>query len=118
VIDDKKTIGLTSGNKEVMERLLEQGFFKEGIPAAKFALAYAIKLGIQPKGFEGIETIWNIGSFDPMGELRDLISVFSPNAKTPYRVAEELVNVGFEAIGEKIKKSNRIDLADLIGENL
>src|SRR5262245_43041944 len=97
-----------------MERLLEQGLFKEGIPAAKFALAYAIRLAIEPKAYEGIETIWNIGSFDPSGELRDLISVFSPNTGTPYRIAEDLMNAGFDLLGQNIATTSHINLSDLI----
>jgi Arc/MetJ-type ribon-helix-helix transcriptional regulator len=100
---DKKTIGLTSSNKEIVELLLNQGLFKEQIDVARFAMALAINDETEAEEMEGAETVWNVGSFDPDGELRNLIPILYPNTKNPYKLIEFLVNIGVKKIGQKVK---------------
>ena len=113
---DKKTIGLTAGNQRVMDELVERKMFKDGIAAAKFALATAINSGDEPKGAEGTGTIWNVGSFDTDSELKNLIPVLFPGSETPYRTVEELINAGFELLGSKMRDNPNITPLDLLGQ--
>lgn len=98
---DKVTIGLTSNNRKIMDALYERGWFKDGMDIAKLAVAVAINSGVKPDKAEGAETIWNVGSFDSRGELKDLVSVLFPDTRnTPYRAIEHFMNVGMRILGD------------------
>lgn len=111
---DKKTIGLTPSSREVVDDLINRGWFKEGIDVAKFAMALAIKMGMQPGKVDGAETVWNVGSFDPDGELKTLIPILYPESETPYRAVEFFFNKGLEQIGHKLKDNEYLELTDLM----
>ena len=64
---DRKTIGLSSINKSIIEKLIDQGLFKEQMDVARFALALAVREEIDLEEVIGAETVWNVGSFDPDG---------------------------------------------------
>lgn len=114
MISDKKTIGLTTENQQVMQQLIEKKLFKEGIAAAKFAMALAINSGVEPKNAEGVGTTWNVGSFDAENELKNLIPILFPGTETPYRLVENLINTGFEIIGKQLASNANIQPADLM----
>jgi hypothetical protein len=114
--EDKKTIGLTPENRSVMEHIMDKGFFRDQKDAAMFAMAYAIRQGVHPGNAEGTNTIWNVGSLDPDGEIRTLIGNLFPETSTPYRVVESFVNAGLLHIGSRIDKEPGIEITDLLGE--
>ena len=114
--EDKKTIGLTAENRSVMERIMDKGFFRDQKDAAMFAMAYAIRQGLHPDNAEGTNTIWNVGSLDPDGEIRLLIGNLFPDTSTPYRVVESFVNAGLLQIGFRMDKEPGIEITDLLGE--
>ncbi len=116
-MSDKKTIGLTLENRRVMEHLIEKNLFHDGLAAAKFALAFAIKSDANPVSLEGVETIWNVGSFDQEGELRNLIPVLFPDVETPYRFIEELMNIGFSLLGDLVKVKKNLDVISIMAIN-
>lgn len=116
-VTDKKTIGLTSRGEEVMQEIMSLNYFKDMIDAAKFAMSLAINLNSQPRQLEGASTIWNIGSFDPEGELRQLIPVFYPDCTNPYRAVEYLINVGLTNIHEKIESST-LNIAEIAEQSI
>jgi hypothetical protein len=119
VSTDKNTIGLTPNNKEVVAQMVDAGYFKEDKDAAKFALAWAIREGknVEPGMVAGATTVWNIGSFDPDGELRSVLSALF-NSDTPYRLVEQYVNFGLSIIGEHIDDNRGLDLSDLMSRAL
>jgi hypothetical protein len=45
--------------------------------------------GLRPPAASG--KIWNVGSFDEVGDLRTLIQNLFPNADAPYRALESLM---------------------------
>ena len=111
---DKKTIGLTSDNREIIGQMMEKNLFKDQIDAAKFALSVAINSGIEAGQPEGTDTTWNVGSFDTDGDLKSLISVLFPDTETPYRVVEYLINAGLEIIGRHLAENRDLVLAELL----
>jgi hypothetical protein len=114
---DKKTIGLTTDNRAVVESLVQQKLFKDQIDAAKFAMALAIQSGLQPGNAEGAETIWNVGSFDADGQLKNLIQSLFPGADAPYRLVEYFVNAGLQLIAAHMaEKRSLSDLFNLVKE--
>jgi hypothetical protein len=112
-IMDKKTIGLTREGELVMQKLMDLNYFNEMIDAAKFAMSFAINADVQPSQAEGAATIWNVGSFDSDGQLRQLISILFPTCETPYRAIEYLVDAGLRQINEKMN-AGVLDISELV----
>jgi hypothetical protein len=114
MIDDKKTIGLTPENRSVMDRIMEKEFFREQKDAALFAMAYAINQGVPAGNCEGANTIWNVGSLDPEGEIRSLVGNLFPDVVLPYRLTEHLINAGLALIGARMAADPGLDLTDFL----
>ena len=109
---DKKTIGVTSANAPLLESIVTSGKFGSELDAAKFAMAYAIRLGRSEGSAEGAGTKWNVGSVDPDGSLRSLLEALFPACTEPYRLAEYLMNEGIATLGEAVR--THPDLYDLL----
>jgi hypothetical protein len=116
MIDDKKTIGLTTENRSVMERIMDKGFFRDQKDAAMFAMAYAIGHGVPPGNSEGANTIWNVGSVDPDGEIRVLMGNLFRDTLTPYRLLEFFVNAGLTQMGARMEKEPGMEISDFLGD--
>jgi hypothetical protein len=121
--EDKVNIGLSVDASKVADTLEETNYFEDRLAIAKFALAYAIRNGLDKnvadfkvgeasgtqwniadfKVGEAGGTKWNIGSVDSDQYLRTLMMSLYPESETPYRVIEVLMNNGLLAIGEIIK---------------
>lgn len=95
---DKKTIGVTPANAAALADLTRRGNFASELDAAKFAMGYAIKMGMRTGSAEGTETKWNVGSVDPDGSLRSLLEALFPDVAEPYRTAEFLMNEGVKSL--------------------
>jgi hypothetical protein len=95
---DKRTIGLTAANVSKIEELVRKGHFGADLDAARFAMAFAIQHGEPAANAEGASTTWNVGSFDPTGEIRAVIEASYPQTTEPYRLAEHLVNRGLDLL--------------------
>lgn len=113
---DKKTIGLTPQARTVLEKLMQRSYFRDQMDAAKFAMSFAINSGLDTSAVEGTDTTWNVGSFDPDGELRNLLPALLPSVTTPYRAAEALLNVGLAEIGRRLEERGRLDLVELMNQ--
>jgi hypothetical protein len=100
---DKKTIGLTPAGVKAMEQLIGQGCFKDMIDAAKFAMSIAIREGDTPTPIEGANTIWNVGSFDSDGQIRQILPALFAGCDTPYRAAESLIDQGLAKVKQLIE---------------
>jgi hypothetical protein len=116
--EDKRTIGLTEANERIVEQLVDTGFFRHQMDAAKLALSVAINSGVKPGAVEGATTIWNVGSFDDDGQLRNLIPLLFPGIDTPYRAVEHLINDGLRIIGQKLASRPDLDLIELMDMDL
>jgi hypothetical protein len=111
---DKNTIGVTSKSQKVLDQMTEAGVFAEEQDAAKFAMAIAVRHGMQPGEVSGASTKWNVGSFDTDGQLRNMLPIIFPALKTPYRALESLIDSGLGIIAEEYLKGGGIDLAAII----
>jgi len=116
--EDKKTIGLTDANKAIMDQVVEKAGFKRDMDAAKFAFALAVHRGSEPGQIEGVGTIWNVGSFDEGGDLKALIQNLFPNADTPYRALESLMNTGFGLLATELKDNPGLRIEDLLRKEI
>ena len=118
--EDKRTIGVTEAADRVLAGVVEQGHFSDGLDAAKFAMAIAISAGASEGDLnltvEGAGTKWNIGSFDPDGQLRSLISALYPDIGQPYRLLEFLIDDGLRRVSEHIESVGELDVIALLDE--
>ena len=116
--EDKRTIGVTEAADAVLAVAVEQGHFADGIDAAKFAMAIAINAGAgegKPHlTAEGANTKWNVGSFDPDGQLRALLTDLHPDVNQPYRLLEFLIDDGLRRVGEHIASEGELDVVALL----
>jgi hypothetical protein len=105
--EDRINIGLSIEASKIADKLEETGYFEDRLAIAKFALAYAIRNGLDAdladyRVGDGGGTKWNIGSVDSDKYLHSLILSLYPGTETPYRYIEALMNKGLLGIGEKI----------------
>lgn len=110
--NDRTTIGLTPENKGTMESLMNQ--FDEQADAAKFAMSLAIENGVKPGETANTQTVWNIGSFDPDGELRDLVIALYPTVDAPYATVEHFINQGFHLLNDHLEENKEMDIEVLL----
>ena len=90
--------------KTAVARLTDElGWFDEAQAAGRFALAYAIRAGIEP-GQTGapVETRWSPDLFDPSGEIRTLLRAMYPDTTMPIRLIEYFIDEGLRSIATKI----------------
>ena len=102
--EDRKQIGLTDDGKVVVARLTDYlGWFDEAQDAGRFALAYAIREGVEPGQMDAsVETRWSPDLFDPTGEIRALLRAMHPNTAMPIRLMEYLIEEGLRRITAKV----------------
>jgi len=100
-LEDGVTVGLTESTHARLVRLKEDGVFAEMKDGYKFGIGLSIANGwVAPPGTK-IKTFLNVGSLDPDGSLRNLISALYPEASaTPYTMAERLAEAGVAHLGE------------------
>jgi hypothetical protein len=101
------TIGLTDESKSTIEEI--KPYFNQQLDASRFAMALAIEEGLDPGRTQNASTVWNVGSFDPNGEYRDLIKALYPEIERPYKTIEYFINEGFKIIGEHIEEEKEFD---------
>jgi hypothetical protein len=110
--DDRTTIGLTPENKATIEEIDDN--FNEQTDAAKFAMSLAIDQGVKSGTTTNTETVWNVGSFDPDGELRNLVIALYPSVESPYVTVEHFVNQGLQLINQHLSENKDLDILEFI----
>ncbi len=112
---DKNTIGVTQENREFLEMVTQNGLFNDQMDAAKLGLSLAVRHGISPGEASGVDTKWNVGSFDKDGHLRGVLSALYPDITTPYRLAEHFINEGLGILRKHLAENPDLDIAKLQG---
>ena len=113
---DKKTIGLANENREIIALFIDKGIFKDQIDVARFAFSIAINDGIENIPLGNYDTTWNVGSFDPDGKLKTLMSLIEPETSEPYRRIEIIANYGLAILKKDYEKNSDIFLEDLLAD--
>ena len=114
---DRKTIGVTAAAQAVLERLVALGSFRDQLDAGRFALSIAVAAEETPSGTADVTTKWNIGSFDPSGEIRSVIQALYPGTSEPYRAAEQLIDAGLRILSKHLDLHAHLEL-DVLLPNL
>lgn len=99
---DRSTIGLTPEAIRQLEEIQLKGWFDDAQDAARFAAAYAIRIGIEPGTTSGSDTRWAIGGFDKTGEFRAIMAATHPGVGAPVRALEYLTNEGLRLVHERL----------------
>ena len=110
---DKKTIGVTKENRDFLDFVIERKLFNDQIDAAKLGLSLAVRKGVEAGEAAGVDTKWNVGSFDTDGHLRGVLTALYPDVATPYRLAEHFINEGLRLLCGLIEENPELDIAKL-----
>ena len=110
---DTVTVGLTTESHSNIQRLKDEGVFADMLDAYRFAIGLAIKRGLIAS--EGIKTstIFNVGSLDRDGTIKDLVSTLFVEAESrPYAFTERLAEAGIRELMQ-LYNSGQLRFADL-----
>lgn len=94
----------------------------EGLTLMRLGLAYAVRCRLpitrdDAIGRPGDGQNVNVGSFDPSGEIRALISALYPDAGDAYAVAEVLMSRGLIKLEQDLRAGRVSSLADVMYAN-
>lgn len=112
-------IAFTPAATAAAEKICAVLSFSEKVEVARIATAYALRAGLSLTRSADFGpttgTNENIGSVDPKGELRSLITALHPECEEdPARVLETLMSKGALAIAERIDNGEIRTLRELI----
>lgn len=113
---DKKTIGVSAESQRVLDLIADKTLFRDQVDSARFAVSLALAKCLQPSTSSDLTTKWNIGTFDPSGDLRTAIMAYYPECTEPYRFAESLLEVGLTLLSHHIQVQGQVDLELLLEE--
>jgi hypothetical protein len=91
----------------------------EGLTLMRLGLAYAVRCQLpitrdDTIGRPGDGQNVNVGSFDPSGEIRALMTALYPDADDPFAVAEVLMSRGLIKLEQDLKAGRVSSLADVM----
>lgn len=112
-------IALTGKADLARDEIHERFPFKEKQQIVRLGLAYALRLQLEPVrdsafGRAGDGQNMNVGSFDPNGELFDLVRAFHPEVEDPVVAAETLMSLGLVKLAEGIRNSEVTRITDIL----
>lgn len=112
-------IALT-GPAEIAKDLIRSKFpFEEKQQVIRVGLAYAIRCELKPVrgddfGKAGDGQNLNVGSFDPSGEIRELMLALYPEGPSPYETAETLMSLGLVRLWDDLNSGTVTHFSDLM----
>ena len=110
---DSVTIGLTQKSHSSLQLLKDEGVFSEMMDGYRFAIALSVQRRLLAPKDISTETIFNVGSLDRDGLIRDLVvSVFPEAKERPYTFVERLAEAGIEEL-MKLYDSRQLRFSDL-----
>lgn len=113
---DRRTLSASNEANTALDLLTAYGWFSDGIEAYRVAIAVALARGLTEEDAPervNAQTKYNVGSVDPEGRLRSLITLMRPqDASRPYASAEWLAEAGLYLIVRELEDG--ILLSDII----
>jgi len=98
---DRRTLGPSAPNRDVLDLLVKQGHFKTSLGAFQAAAMLAIRKGLDPtQAPASAGTMWNRGSVS--SQMLDFLTWFLPTS-APALALEQYGNAGTHLIAEKVK---------------
>ncbi len=111
---DKKTIGVSPSGEEVLRKVCGGKPFETDLDAARFAVALAITEGPWPPPKVETGTKWNVGSFDPSGDLKSVLEMLKGSVEEPYRTIESLLDAGLQLLARHLEIHGALDFEVLM----
>lgn len=118
-MEDVTNLALTSNATATATFMKDAGYFDDVLTAAKFGMAYAIKYYKDDVDFEEMDKAYtangnhyNIGSVDPDGYIRKMMSAMYPDCNTPYRYARVLMCYGLDKLQDIIDDGRLFPLSE------
>jgi hypothetical protein len=118
-VTGRVNIALTGPAEIAKDAIREKFPFEEGQQVIRVGLAYAIRCELEPVrgndfGKAGDGQNLNVGSFDPTGDIRSLMSALYPEALDPYVTAETLMSLGLVKLWADLQNGTVTHFADLM----
>jgi len=112
---DAVTVGLTAEAHSDLQRLKDAGIFGDMLDGYRFAIGLAIRRGLIASEDLKASTIFNVGSLDRDGLIKDMVmTLFHEAAMRPYAYAERLAEAGVKELTQ-LYDSGQLRFADLFG---
>lgn len=99
---DRSTIGLSPDALKHLEEIQHKEWFDDAQDVARFAVAYAVRTGLEAGVTHGVDTRWSVSGFDKTGEFRAIVAGLYPGVTRPIRTLEHLANEGLRLIHERL----------------
>lgn len=123
--EDRNHVILSEDATAIANRLKESGHFVDALSAARFGMAYAIKLywsDIETEEkvlalnelYDNRGSSYNIGSVDQDQTILEAIKILYPNTEIPYRLVRTIMCYGLNRIGDIIEDKNSIEISKMI----
>jgi len=121
-MDDKKTLGLNHEVHSFVEALVSSWkWFPDQQSAGRFCFAYAL---VRQQGADPIQdvddaprtTVWNVGTIDSDGTMRQLLAILGVSEEASYRMVEDLMNLGATLLQKRLSDNPSVGLWDIIRE--
>jgi len=123
-MDDKKTLGLNQEADRLVESLVSTlKWFPDKQSAGRFCFAYALVTQHEPRSPNVPDntprtTVWNIGTIDGDGTMRQLLATLGVSNDPNYRMVEDLMNLGAMLLQKRLSDNPSIRLWDVIQEQV
>lgn len=107
------TVGLTQEGHLKLQSLKDAGIFSDMLDGYRFAIGLAIRRSLIASEEIKTNTIFNVGSLDREGIIKDMVCTLFPDAiPRPYSFAERLAEAGVDELMQ-LYQSGQLRFADL-----
>lgn len=116
-ISEPTMIGVAEATHAKLQRLKEDGHFREMADAYRFGIGLALAQGIVPREISA-RTVFSVGTIDPKQELRNAIQAVLGshlNGVPVYKMAERLADWGINELSAMAEKGE-IDVVKLFDQ--
>jgi len=116
-VSEPTMIGVAEATHAKLQRLKEDGHFREMADAYRFGIGLALARGVVPKEISS-RTVFSVATIDPQQELRTAIqAVFGDqlNGISVYKMAERLADWGINELSALAEKG-KIDVVALFDQ--
>lgn len=103
---DLVQIGVTPAAEEVLQRMVNKGWFPSEMSAFKAAVAYGMARNIPPTEGGGLQTKWAVGGIDRNGDFLEVVRIFHTGER-PWDYVRRIGDAALKQLGP------RIELADV-----
>ena len=122
--ENTKTIAISTRATEIVESLIDRGYFKDGLSAMKFGMAYALKkhrnelsdqyLKELISTYDSKGSSYNTGTVDPDKCIERIIVAFYPECDSPYAYARALICFGLNKIDDQLQSGRITHISELM----